>query len=1278
MWLLFLINLIRVEGFTNSQGAVLDFAIPKFEEHEKLKEGIKFVDLSIEDAGIIYDVGKPKLPVIRKFIEIPEGANVSLEVTVEVQYIEPLQYPVYPNQPPWLKIQGYRPEFTWDRDYYERDEFLPQERARITEIGEIRGHRIALLEIYPVSYNPARNIIRFAEALQVKIKWNGANWGATYAKLNRYSSPIYDHRLKDIIVNYDYYETLNPKPSTPISYLIITPDSWESAITPLAEWKRQKGYYVKVASLSEVGGGDTTAVRNYIKEAYDTCTVPPSFVLLVGDVDSIGHFIGGTLNNPSTDLYYGTMDTGNYFPDIDVSRLSVTSETELEELIEKTIRYEKNQWTQGTDWCNKGYFIASDDGNNHETAEGTHSYCMEKCRAYGMICDSLWGFGGTGTPITTALNEGRSWVMYSGHGSITSWQGPYFSTTGVHNLSNLDKAPFVGTFACKSGRYQVAECFSESWIRSGYNGAIADFASSVYSYWEEDDILQRKMFDAVFDSEFTWTMGIINKSKLLFYEYYGDFTPMGSTRRYFEMYNLMGDGSIDIYWDTPHPITVLYSSVIPIGYYDLEVTVKDGDSAVKGALVCAKRDTIFSTGFYETGYTNSSGIATITLHNLAPCTLQITVTGHNLETYIGDCEVISVDFYVMYKSHLIDDSAGNGDGYVNPGESIKLWVVLKNIGTETSYGVESALSTFDSFVVALSDTVQNYGNIASCDTALSSGAYRFTVGAGCPNGHIIPFGLRITDDSSNVWIDSIHIAVGVPFIAYKEYEIDDSSAQNPNGYWESGETTDLIVTLENKGVGDATDISAKLCTDNSYVTVIDSSVNFGNIPTGKLNVGSPYRVFLHPSTPIGENVDFELHITGMSWEWTDSFTVQTGPPGVMFADHNIGNIKFTVTCQGICGKESVSSAGSGFCYPNPGTNWLNIGSLWVGNSVDYVVNRDYGGEGPGDWKVTLNPDGKLRMGDKKYSDQDGWARYDDSGHSSPCGITITQKSWAWQDTSYSDFVIMQYTLKNNGSSPVNGLFVGQFMDFDLDEWSSSDNNVGTDSTRRLVYQWSNSHAEYVGVSVLNPTFASNLSAISYSNYISPQGYILDSLKIKFLNGTLSFPSSDSARDWSVVASTGPFDLEVGEDTVIAVAILGGDSLNDLKYNADMAQKKYDSLMEGEEDLRVTIDDFRLTIYPNPFIKRTIIRLRFPYLPNLPTTNREYVSLKIYDLAGRLIKEFPIHEPRTTNHEVVWDGKDSHNKKLSSGVYFCRLEYGDLFRHGMGREYRKVRKLILLR
>ncbi len=52
----------------------------------------------------------------------------------------------------------------------------------------------------------------------------------------------------------------------------------------------------------------------------------------------------------------------------------------------------------------------------------------------------------------------------------------------------------------------------------------------------------------------------------------------------------------------------------------------------------------------------------------------------------------------------------------------------------------------------------------------------------------------------------------------------------------------------------------------------------------------------------------------------------------------------------------------------------------------------------------------------------------------------------------------------------------------------------------------------------------------------------------------------------------------------------------------------------------------------------------------------HVSLRIYDVAGRLVRTL-VDERRVAGHkiETVWDGLDDARQRVSTGVYFYRLE-----------------------
>ena len=280
-------------------------------------------------------------------------------------------------------------------------------------------------------------------------------------------------------------------------------------------------------------------------------------------------------------------------------------------------------------------------------------------------------------------------------------------------------------------------------------------------------------------------------------------------------------------------------------------------------------------------------------------------------------------------------------------------------------------------------------------------------------------------------------------------------------------------------------------------------------------------------------------------------------------DHNIGNVTFTVTRFGAAGFTDINQTqGSGFEFPKGMTNWLFYGALAVGNSPTYVADRHFNlPMNDVDWQTL--PGDSLLFGQTVFSDQDGIVHYDDSGHPAPKGITITQDSWAWAIPGHEDYIILHYTVENRGINPVESLFVGQFMDYDLGTGigEAQDDMAGTIPIDRLAYMHdpSDSAFPYVGFRLLEPTTAANLSVINHAAYVYPPTEMTDTTKFRFLSGALSFPSSDSAFDYSLIASAGPYDLDPGECITVAFAILAGDSLVDLQQNGDSAQAMYDLL-----------------------------------------------------------------------------------------------------------------------
>jgi len=72
--------------------------------------------------------------------------------------------------------------------------------------------------------------------------------------------------------------------------------------------------------------------------------------------------------------------------------------------------------------------------------------------------------------------------------------------------------------------------------------------------------------------------------------------------------------------------------------------------------------------------------------------------------------------------------------------------------------------------------------------------------------------------------------------------------------------------------------------------------------------------------------------------------------------------------------------------------------------------------------------------------------------------------------------------------------------------------------------------------------------------------------------------------------------------------------------------------------------------PNPFNPYTSIRFRL--------ASRERAELRIFDVAGRLVRSFRLPTLPAGEHSVPWDGTTDGGTRLATGVYIARLSASD--------------------
>jgi hypothetical protein len=511
--------------------------------------GQMFATLKLPGEGVTTIVGETQLPTISRFIEIPQNADPELiveSVTWETTSLAALHLPssILPVQPSLVKIEGASVAFTMNDAYYSIDTFIPSTFAKVSVLGELRSRNIAFLEISPVQYNPVSGEMRIMTQCDLRINLPGSDMAQTTANIDRYTTPSFEQLFKTSFVNYGSLqgtETMGPRQE---GYLIIVADEFNDAIQPFATWKDTKGFDVTVTQTSEIPSGPTKEnIKAYIVDAYNNWPIPPAYVLLVGDVAQVPTWTGSETGT-CTDLYYVTIDAGNYFADVIISRFPAATAEQVTTMVDKTLFYEVGVFPDEA-WIKKAAFMASTD--NHDVSEGTHNYVIDTyLTPNNYTCDKLYSYyGATTQQVRDALNNGRSLAIYSGHGGTDYWaDGPVFYQSDVNGLTNDGMYPFVASHACLTNQFTESECFGETWLRAPHKGGLAFWGATTYSYWDEDDILERSMFKAWWDDSIETIGGMTNMGLYYLYQYYSG---GGMSQYYFEEYNVLGDSSVKIW-----------------------------------------------------------------------------------------------------------------------------------------------------------------------------------------------------------------------------------------------------------------------------------------------------------------------------------------------------------------------------------------------------------------------------------------------------------------------------------------------------------------------------------------------------------------------------------------------------------------------------------------------------------------------------------------------------------------------------------------------------------
>ena len=308
-----------------------------------------FTSLYLEGYGHAGTPGFPDLPVFTTQLQIPAGAAASLKIldikTEKIKLVDknlpekiiPVQLPVPKSgpQPPWVSPDG---------QVYSQNQTFPELPAVILPAYTMRAHTLQPIQVYPVQYLPSSGELLLVQQISFQVILDTT--GSPKSDSNpRLSDPEFDSLVNKSVLN--PLQSSNPiadsKDESGSGYLIITPDTFISALQPLVDLKSFEGYKVTVASLTDIGGSSTTAIKTFIQNAYNNWSTPPVYILLVGDTNYIPAWKSDAYeirSTKGTDLYYATMDGSNDFvPDILLGRLPARNTLQLTGMINKIVSY---------------------------------------------------------------------------------------------------------------------------------------------------------------------------------------------------------------------------------------------------------------------------------------------------------------------------------------------------------------------------------------------------------------------------------------------------------------------------------------------------------------------------------------------------------------------------------------------------------------------------------------------------------------------------------------------------------------------------------------------------------------------------------------------------------------------------------------------------------------------------------------------------------------------------------------------------------------------------
>lgn len=528
----------RVSGMFKSQVELnIHLSIPSIEINEKSRG---FSALEIKGLSPTFVKGAPRLFTAGQLIAVPLGVTPVL--TLKSLNIETLENVVpEPAQEKWRCSDCNTNEFAFDTAAYQSSVDIKNEVVTLEEVGNLRGLRIMRVAIKPMAYDSAARALKVATDVQVSV-----SIPQTIAA--RTSLPRSMLKLAKMTLG-DASASLISGQEGLEKMLVVSADQFKDSFSEFITWKLTHGISVDVVTVTEAGS-TKEAIKNYIQSYYNSNS-NFAHALLVGNKDSMPTFKQSTgSGKAASDYPYFLLTGDDHIPDVLYGRLLADTQEEVKTQISRWMNYENsaplNEFKASTIASREKGSGLSDEGYSQEIEKSflAHNYVSvdrfyEKDKSAKSVS------------IIAALNEGRQWLSYIGHGSGTDWvsTNDNFGLKQIEALQNVNKLPVIIDVACMNGAFDTIKMpFGKKWVTHQVDGhaagAVAYYGGSVNISWDPPAIMNVGLTKYHFEKPIPSIGGTVLAGQMHLFEQSG---VSSGTIDNIEWYNLFADPSLTIY-----------------------------------------------------------------------------------------------------------------------------------------------------------------------------------------------------------------------------------------------------------------------------------------------------------------------------------------------------------------------------------------------------------------------------------------------------------------------------------------------------------------------------------------------------------------------------------------------------------------------------------------------------------------------------------------------------------------------------------------------------------